>query len=62
MKSLDIYSKYTIKRVNDLRDILCCEYNSYRNYMYKTTKDYVLGGEVRKRQKDNEMATVRKTV
>lgn len=44
MKSLDIYSKYTIKRVNDLRDILCCEYNSYRNYMYKTTKDYVLGG------------------
>ena len=48
MKSLDIYSKYTIKRVNDLRDILSCEHNSYRNYMYKTTKDYVLGEAVRK--------------
>ena len=44
MKSLDIYSKYTIKRVNDLRDILSCEYNLYRNYMYKTAKDYALAG------------------
>ena len=44
MKNLDIYSKYTIKRVKDLHDILDYEYCTYRNYMYKTAKDYVLGG------------------
>ena len=44
MKNSEIYNKYTIKSLCDLNEIINYEYCTYRNYMYKTTKDYVLGG------------------
>ena len=44
MKNVEIYRKYSIKSLRNLHDILSCEYIYYRNYMYKSTKDYVLGG------------------
>ena len=44
MKNSEIYNKYTIKSLCDLNKITASEYCTYRNYMYKTTKDYVLGG------------------
>lgn len=44
MKNSEIYNKYTIKSLCDLNEIINYEHCSYRNYMYKTTKDYALGG------------------
>lgn len=44
MKTKEIYQQYTIKNKPMLRLVLDYEYCTYRNYMYKTTKDYVLGG------------------
>lgn len=44
MKNVETYRKYSIKSLRNLHDTLSCEYKSYRNYMYKSIKDYVLGG------------------
>lgn len=44
MKTKEVYQKYKIKNRHVLSQIIEREQNIYRNYMYKTTKDYVLGG------------------
>lgn len=44
MKAKEIYQQYAVKNKSNLRHILAFEYSTYRKYMYKTTKDYMLGG------------------
>lgn len=44
MKTKEIYQQYAVKNKSSLRQILAFEYSTYRKYMYKTTKDYMLGG------------------
>lgn len=44
MKTKEVYQKYTVKSKLSLSQILECDQENYHNYMYKSTKDYVLGG------------------
>lgn len=43
MKDKSVYSKYKIHSSKDLSEILIYEENMYRQYMYPSNKDYILG-------------------